>query len=150
MIKKSHVDDSGGHIFLTSDLPVIEIHVFQHFTNDIRFRYSKYCQQVIHVGPRPILNRVIEFKRHDVIIPHNCNILKFSMLKAKNYFKISYLFSTCVHIGSFVTVGPKKYGYVPVFSINEQISGVLKGSVEFLLSSSLSARVGSSKAKFSP
>ena len=48
-----------------------------------------------------------------------------------------------------MTVGPKKHGDVPIFSINKQISGVLKGGVEFLLSSSLTTRVGSSKAKFS-
>ena len=59
-------------------------------------------------------------------------------------------FNTCVHIGSLMTVSSKKDRDVPVFSINKEISGVLKGGVEFLLSSSLTARVCSPKAKFSP
>ena len=49
-----------------------------------------------------------------------------------------------------MTVSSKKDRDVPVFSINKEISGVLKGGVEFLLSSSLTARVCSPKAKFSP
>ena len=48
-----------------------------------------------------------------------------------------------------MTVGTKKHRNVPVISVDEQVSWVLKGCVEFLFASCLTTWVGSPEAKLS-
>ena len=55
----------------------------------------------------------------------------------------------CIDIGSLVAVGTKKHRDFSVLSVDEKVSGILKGSVELLLALSLAAGVGPAETKIS-